>query len=101
MSVNTIPSHCVGNCSFSWEDSITPTLSSISPNAGSSGESLTLTGSGFGDDTSAVTMTSGDAECVITSCADTQIVCTLGQGMWVWAWKGWRGYSFSCDSEHQ
>ena len=80
MYVNQIPSHCSGDCSFTWDAAATPSISGASPSSGSAGDALTIDGSGFGTDTDGVSVKIGGAECDVTTCTDTQIVCNLGEG---------------------
>ncbi|XP_071828580.1 fibrocystin-L-like isoform X3 [Apostichopus japonicus] len=62
---------------FSFLDSLTPTITSMSPSNSSvlGGENLTLSGSGFG--TSGAEVTIGGNECDILSQDDSEIVCTI------------------------
>nr|XP_055075555.1 fibrocystin-L-like [Misgurnus anguillicaudatus] len=77
--INGIPSWCSGDCSFTWSESKTPTVTGISPTKGSSGLStvLNITGSGF--DGSNVTVKTGDVKCSIKrSPVNSYITCRVG-----------------------
>ncbi|CAG9312591.1 unnamed protein product [Blepharisma stoltei] len=68
---------CKGTCSFSWSNSVTPVVSSISPNSGAYGDTITLVGSVFGTDSTKVNLSFGGVEATVTSCSDTEIVATV------------------------
>ncbi|XP_056597030.1 fibrocystin-L-like [Triplophysa dalaica] len=76
--INGIPSWCSGNCSFTWTESKTPTVTVVSPTEGSSGLAtvVNITGSGFGGGN--VTVKTGDVECSILNVTDTYITCRVG-----------------------
>ena len=46
-------------CDFTTKDSLTPTLTALSPTSGTTGATLTLTGTAFGTDKAAVSVTIG------------------------------------------
>lgn len=54
-------------------------ISSVSPTSGSSG-TLTLAGSGFGTDSSKVTVKVGSQVCSVQTTTDSQITCNLSAG---------------------
>ncbi|XP_053372863.1 fibrocystin-L-like [Mercenaria mercenaria] len=62
--------------SYSFSTGSTPTITSVSPSSGFSGDTLTISGSSFGG--GAVSVTLNDADCTVTSSSSTQIQCTLG-----------------------
>nr|XP_055075127.1 fibrocystin-L-like [Misgurnus anguillicaudatus] len=76
--INGIPSWCSGNCSFTWSESKTPTVTGISPTEGSSGLAtvLNITGSGF--DGGNVTVKTGDVECSVQEVTNSYITCRVG-----------------------
>ncbi|KAI7798957.1 putative fibrocystin-L, partial [Triplophysa rosa] len=76
--INGIPSWCSGDCSFTWSESKTPTLTGVSPTEGSSGLAtvLNITGSGF--DGGNVTVKTGDVECSVQEVTNTYITCRVG-----------------------
>ncbi|XP_073714529.1 fibrocystin-L [Misgurnus anguillicaudatus] len=76
--INGIPSWCSGDCSFTWSESKTPTVTGISPTEGSSGLStvLNITGSGF--DGGNVTVKIGDVECSVQEVTNSYITCKVG-----------------------
>ena len=59
------------------DDSITPKIVSVNPKMGSTagGTSLTITGSNFGTDLAAITVTIHDEECQIKTLSNSQVVC--------------------------
>jgi hypothetical protein len=63
---------------FSYDASLTSSLTAVSPLTGSSGAVLTLTGSGFGASQGASKVYVGGVECVVSAFADASITCTLG-----------------------
>uniref|UniRef100_A0A3P8VH65 PKHD1 like 1, tandem duplicate 2 n=1 Tax=Cynoglossus semilaevis TaxID=244447 RepID=A0A3P8VH65_CYNSE len=64
--------------SFTYSAAQTPVLGSIDPTSGPSDSVLTLTGSGFGSDSEAISVTIGDVPCVVSSFSDAEIQCTAG-----------------------
>ena len=69
--------NCNGSCSFQYEATSTPTVTSISPLSGKAGDSLTVTGSNFGSDTASVHILFGDIEADATLDSDTSISVTV------------------------
>ncbi|OWF49746.1 Fibrocystin-L [Mizuhopecten yessoensis] len=85
VTVNSIPSACSGHCQFEWTDIDTPTITSFSPLQGSVGDQLTITGSLFSGNMEDNRVTVGDLDCPLdctapSSCDETQLVCSLGNG---------------------
>ncbi|XP_074660960.1 fibrocystin-L-like [Tubulanus polymorphus] len=78
--VNNVPSRCTGNCSFRWDPTIVPTISSISPTSGTEDTVLTITGTLFPGSTSDVDVLIGGLPCLVTSSAPNSISCTVGKG---------------------
>ncbi|XP_035665207.1 fibrocystin-L-like [Branchiostoma floridae] len=84
--INGIPSRCDGSgCGFSWAADRTPTVTSISPDQGTGGTEVTITGTGFStncDDNRVRIGRSEDTEegvmCTPTTCTETSITCTTG-----------------------
>lgn len=62
--------------SFSFSAGSTPTVTSISPVSGFSGDTLTITGSNLNG--GAVTVTLDGVDCTVNTNSGTQIQCTLG-----------------------
>lgn len=58
----------------------TPVVSGVSPKFASpaGGDTLTITGSGFGTTTSSVSVVIDEITCTVTAVTDTQITCTTG-----------------------
>lgn len=63
-----------------YESSLTPLVTNISPRYASpvGGTDITITGSGFGTDASAVTVVIDGVTCSVQGVTDTSIVCTTG-----------------------
>ncbi|KAI0230284.1 Fibrocystin-L [Lamellibrachia satsuma] len=81
VSVNGIPVKCSDSCSYSWDESKTPTVSAVSPMSGASGVEVTVTGTGFDGDTKENNVVKiGNITCAVSSATETEIVCTAGMG---------------------
>ncbi|XP_066276424.1 fibrocystin-L-like [Branchiostoma lanceolatum] len=63
---------------FTYSSTLTPNVSGISPAEATSGTSVTITGSGFGQTTGDNEVAIDGAPCAVASSSDTEIVCTLG-----------------------
>ena len=75
--MNGIPSSCTSNnCSFSFDESLTPTILSLTPSEGQAGTSVTIEGTGFGDGFEDLQVMIGGVECTVTSASDDEINCT-------------------------
>uniref|UniRef100_H2YQB4 Polycystic kidney and hepatic disease 1 (autosomal recessive)-like 1 n=1 Tax=Ciona savignyi TaxID=51511 RepID=H2YQB4_CIOSA len=108
--INNIPSKCEGDydadsatsCGFQWQAGSTPLLASVAPSSGSSGDSITLTGTGFSATMDDNDVTIGGVACVVTAASKTSVTCMLGNSpggrqplaMKV-AGKGWKTGSVS------
>ena len=76
MIINDIPSSCrMKNCTYIFDEQITPTLHSVSPIQGQGGTLITLQGSGFSDDMNKVIVVIGSAPCNVTFTSTTTIEC--------------------------
>ncbi|XP_060949378.1 PKHD1 like 1, tandem duplicate 1 [Limanda limanda] len=64
--------------SFTYSSNHTPSISSVSPTTGPSGSVLTLTGSGFGNDSQLLSVTINHEACDVSAASDTQVTCTAG-----------------------
>ncbi|KAM4026998.1 fibrocystin-L isoform 2-T2 [Anomaloglossus baeobatrachus] len=73
-----IPSASYPSLSFSYSEADTPTVTSVLPISGPSGTNITVSGSGFGLDTSETTVTIGNATCTVVATSDSQLNCTVG-----------------------
>ena len=105
MIVNNIPSACLGDCTFHYAKDVTPEVTGVTPVLGSSGTSVTISGSGFerklvGDSDGSnedveeaekqeegnvktvcdVDVIIGGVACEVTDCTDTRLVCKVGEG---------------------
>ncbi|XP_076825620.1 fibrocystin-L-like isoform X2 [Clavelina lepadiformis] len=99
------------DCSFEFADSATPVVTGHTTNEDFSALSLTLNGTNFGMDTSAVTVTLSSGmimtSCTITSVTDTQIECDLVSRLPVGANKisvsisGAKGFARFNDPSHK
>ncbi|KAG7173087.1 Fibrocystin-L-like 2 [Homarus americanus] len=79
VTVNKYTAACLGDCSLTYDDSLTPTMSTVSGSVDGTGVyTITVTGSGF---TSTVTsdyrVTLGGNECTVTTVTPTQVTCTV------------------------
>ncbi|XP_069478237.1 fibrocystin-L-like [Ambystoma mexicanum] len=63
---------------FTFRQDDTPSITAVNPSTGSSGTLLTITGTGFGINASAISVTIGDVSCDITTINDTELLCTVG-----------------------
>lgn len=63
-----------------YQASTTPKVTALSPTSASpaGNNPLTITGTGFGTDSSVVQVLIDNIPCIVTSVIDTQIVCTVG-----------------------
>ena len=64
--------------SFAYNSGATPSITSISPTTGGSGQALTISGSNFVSGQTTVTI--GGTTCAITSVSASSITCTVGAG---------------------
>ncbi|CAH1247131.1 PKHD1L1 [Branchiostoma lanceolatum] len=87
VSINGIPSRCEGGCGFSWAADRTPTVTSISPQQGTGGTEVTITGTGFSANCNDLRVRIGRSEdteegvaCTPSACTETSITCTAGSG---------------------
>lgn len=82
VTLNNIPSSCSKRkCSFTFSSPVTPALTAVSPQRGTKGTEITLTGSGFSSSVQKVNVTIGVATCHVTSASETTIKCTAGQSV--------------------
>ncbi|KAF0024292.1 hypothetical protein F2P81_023094 [Scophthalmus maximus] len=63
---------------FTYSAAHTPNISSISPTTGPSGSVVTLTGSGFGNDSRLISVTVNNVPCNVSALSDAQVQCTAG-----------------------
>ncbi|XP_066530272.1 fibrocystin-L-like [Hoplias malabaricus] len=77
--INGIPSVCSGDCSFSWSQAKTPSVTGISPSQGASelGTVLTIVGSGFVDGNASVLI--GSVQCSVLQITNTSLSCSVGR----------------------
>ena len=64
--------------SFNYSSGATPSITSISPTTGGSGQALNISGSNFVSGQTSVTI--GDTTCAVTTVSATSITCTVGAG---------------------
>ena len=67
-------------CGFTFNESSTPIVNSISPTKASNGDIITITGEGFGSDVADNFVLFGDIECNVTQVTDTSLTCVIGRG---------------------
>jgi hypothetical protein len=58
-----------------------PSITSLSPTSGAGGKTVTLTGTGFIADQGSGTVAFGETESTVTSWSDTQVVCSVPEGL--------------------
>ncbi|KAK3107254.1 hypothetical protein FSP39_010348 [Pinctada imbricata] len=65
---------------FTYDATLTPTISGVSPKHGGTGggTTLTITGSGFGTATGAVSVMIGGVACAVQTVTATEVTCTTG-----------------------
>ena len=63
---------------YIYSSSSTPTVNSISPTSGSTGDSITISGTAFSDDANDVTVEIDGVGCSVTSASTTQVQCDAG-----------------------
>ena len=66
-------------CSYVYSPLATPNVSNVSPLQAATGDSITISGSGFSSES--VTILFGDTPCSLDTWSESQIVCVLGEGM--------------------
>ncbi|XP_070541075.1 fibrocystin-L-like [Ptychodera flava] len=64
--------------SYTYSNAQTPTVSSVSPGQGTSGDTITIGGTGFSGTTSDVEVTIDGVSCSVTSSSTTSIQCDVG-----------------------
>ncbi|CAG2205079.1 unnamed protein product [Mytilus edulis] len=66
---------------YTYDQSLTPTITNVNPARGGTGggSTLTITGTGFGNNPAQVDVTIAGTTCTVSTATDTQIVCTTGQ----------------------
>jgi len=76
--VNGVAAVCSTNCNFTFDPTLTPSVTSVSPTSLATPNTVfTISGTSFGTDMSKVHVTIGQVTCQVTSVVDTSIVCTL------------------------
>ena len=77
--VNGIPSSCSnGECSFDFSEEATPTIQSIVPEEGVGGDTITIYGGVFSNDSADITVHVGGVPCSVSASNESYISCTLG-----------------------
>lgn len=77
--INKIPSSCSNkNCSFIFEDEITPRIASLAPTEGQYGTSVNISGSGFPENSQDISVMIGGAACSVTSVSEDTVQCSVG-----------------------
>ncbi|XP_071488092.1 fibrocystin-L-like [Diadema antillarum] len=64
--------------SYVYSSSSTPTITSVSPSSGETGDSITISGSAFSNDTADVSVTIDGVECTVTSASTSTVQCNVG-----------------------
>ena len=77
--MNDLVASCIGGgCSYHHLTERTPVVTNASTTSGGAGASITITGTGFSNNVSDITVTMGDVECTVQSSSETEIEFTLG-----------------------
>ena len=80
VKVNDLVASCLGaECSYHHLIERTPIVTNTSTTSGAAGNTVTVTGTGFSNNASDVTVTLGDKKCAVQSSSETTIVFTIGQ----------------------
>ncbi|XP_061168814.1 fibrocystin-L-like [Saccostrea echinata] len=74
------PAVCEDECKFTYDAAFTPSLTSISPNVvnGTKETTVTIEGSGFGNETSDIFVKIGGENCQVVSVSNSSVECMLG-----------------------
>lgn len=82
MSVNGITSSCLHDtCSFNYTVNQTPQVNSLSPNAGTAGTQITLSGSGFSTTPTDNHVTIAGVPINVTASTATTLTCLVGMSV--------------------
>ena len=63
---------------YEYSSTLTPTISSVSPSNGETGDTIILVGSGFGSDVADNSVTIDGVECTVTSATSGSVECVVG-----------------------
>ena len=76
--VNDVPAACDnGSCAFEYDSSATPTITDTSPESGKEGSVLTVTGAGFGTQSTGVYVLVGGVNCTEVVWSVSEITCVV------------------------
>ena len=77
--MNDLVASCLGEeCSYKHLPERTPVVTNINTTSGGAGSVVTVTGTGFSNNASHVTVTIGNVECNVLSSSETTIEFVLG-----------------------
>lgn len=80
--LNSIEDEEIDFCHFTYSPLLTPHVSTITPLTVSYyGDTVIITGSGFGNDSSLILVLFGDVRCLVTSVSNDEVMCELGEGV--------------------
>ena len=68
-------------CHFSYSPTSTPHILTVAPPTATYGDTITITGSGFGTNPSLILVLFGDVPCVVISASGEEVMCDLGEGV--------------------
>ena len=77
VSINSRNSECIIPCTFMYSSSATPHIQNVSPADVTGNTQITITGDGFGTDTTQISVKAGDEVFVVTQVTDTTITCDI------------------------
>ena len=68
-------------CRFSYSPPSTPHILTVAPPTAESGDTVTITGTGFGHNPSLILVLFGDVACEVTTASDEEVTCVLDEGV--------------------
>lgn len=68
-------------CRFSYSPTSTPHIITVTPPTATHEDTVTITGTGFGTDSSLILILFGDVPCLVDTATDVEVMCTLGEGV--------------------
>ncbi|XP_013413864.1 fibrocystin-L-like [Lingula anatina] len=81
-TINNVPVHCQGDCTYRSSSAQTPSITGTSPSLGSAlaDTNLTIDGTGFSTLAANNTVMIGGVACEVISAGSSQLVCRVGRG---------------------
>lgn len=63
---------------YAYDPDLTPNITSVTPSSGSSGQPVNISGTGFSNTASDISVHIGNAECLVRESTEIQVICNLG-----------------------